>query len=54
MSFEITMMKFVERVLMWGRKHEARKHPEDTEKLAHLDQAIGEVHQERVDLSDKD
>jgi hypothetical protein len=53
MSFEITVMKFVERVLMWGRKKEAKKHPEDVEKLAKLDEAIAEVHQDRVVALDK-
>ncbi len=54
MSFEISVMKFVERMLMWGRKREARKHPEDVDKLAKIDEAIADVHRERMDALDQD
>ena len=54
MSFEISVMKFVERMLVWGRKREAKKHPDDVEKLADIDEAIAEVRQERAEALDKD
>jgi hypothetical protein len=54
MSFEVSVMKFVERMLMWGRKREAKKHPEDVDKLAKIDEAIAEVHADRMTALDKD
>jgi hypothetical protein len=54
MSFEIRLMKFVERMLIWGRKRETRKHPDDVQKLADIDKAIGEVRQDRAKATDEE
>ena len=51
MSFETAMMKFVERMLIFGRKREATRHPEN---LPDIDQAIDEIRAERAGALDRD
>jgi hypothetical protein len=48
MSFAVSVMKFVDRMLVLGRKREAKKHPADTAKLAAIDEAIAEVRADRM------
>jgi len=54
MSFESSLMKFVERMLIFGRRREAKKHPDDVEKLAKIDRAITGIRGERAAALDKD
>ena len=56
MSFESGILGFVERMLKFGRRREAGKRPEkiDHDKVDKLDQAIGEVRQQRADALDRD
>ena len=54
MSFESSLMKFVERMLIFGRRHETKKHPDDVEKIAKIDRAIVDVRGQRAAALDKD
>jgi hypothetical protein len=51
MSFETTIMKFVERMLVIGRRREVKRDPE---KVAEIDKALAKVRKERAAALDKD